>query len=93
MSREDGMKYKEIAAELNISVKTVENQMEKALSTLRTELSEYLPAIIMAQLHKSVAIISYYPKIIVVLYIKNGRSCTPRSCALKPFNFELRDSA
>ena len=48
MSREDGMKYKEIAAELNISVKTVENQMGKALSTLRTELSEYLPAIIIA---------------------------------------------
>jgi len=48
MSREDGLKYKEIAAELNISVKTVENQMGKALSTLRTELSEYLPAIIIA---------------------------------------------
>ena len=48
MSREDGLKYKEIAAELNISVKTVENQMGKALSTLRTELSDYLPAIIIA---------------------------------------------
>ncbi|MCH4183020.1 MAG: RNA polymerase sigma-70 factor [Prevotella sp.] len=48
MSREDGLKYKEIAQELNISVKTVENQMGKALSTLRTELSDYLPAIIIA---------------------------------------------
>jgi RNA polymerase sigma-70 factor (ECF subfamily) len=48
MSREEGLKYKEIAAELNISVKTVENQMGKALSTLRTELSDYLPAIIIA---------------------------------------------
>jgi len=48
MSREDGLKYKEIAGELNISIKTVENQMGKALSTLRTELSDYLPAIIIA---------------------------------------------
>jgi len=48
MSREDGLKYKEIAEELNISIKTVENQMGKALSTLRTELSDYLPAIIIA---------------------------------------------
>ena len=48
MSREEGLKYKEIAEELNISIKTVENQMGKALSTLRTELSDYLPAIIIA---------------------------------------------
>ena len=48
MSRNDGLKYKEIAGELNISIKTVENQMGKALSTLRTELSDYLPAIIIA---------------------------------------------
>jgi len=48
MSREDGLKYKEIAQELSISIKTVENQMGKALSTLRTELSDYLPAIIIA---------------------------------------------
>lgn len=46
MSREEGLKYKEIADELNISIKTVENQMGKALSTLRNELSDYLPAII-----------------------------------------------
>ncbi len=48
MSRQDGLKYKEIARELNISVKTVENQMGKALSTLRSELSDYLPAVIIA---------------------------------------------
>jgi len=46
MSREEGLKYKEIADELNISIKTVENQMGKALSTLCIELSDYLPAII-----------------------------------------------
>lgn len=43
MSRFDGMKYQEIADELGISVKTVEAQMGKALKTLRTELSDYLP--------------------------------------------------
>lgn len=44
-SRWEGLKYKEIALELNISVKTVENQMGKALAFLRKELVEYLPTI------------------------------------------------
>lgn len=35
MSKLHGMKYREIAEELNISEKTVENQMGKALKTLR----------------------------------------------------------
>jgi len=48
MSREEGLKYKEIAEKLDISIKTVENQMGKALFTLRTELSDYLPAVIIA---------------------------------------------
>ena len=43
MSRYDGMTYKEIADKLGISVKTVENQMSKALKFLREELAEYLP--------------------------------------------------
>ncbi len=42
MSRHRGLKYQEIADELNISVKTVENQMGKALKYLREELKEYL---------------------------------------------------
>lgn len=45
-SRWEGLKYKEIAQELNISVKTVENQMGKALAFLRKELIEYLPIVI-----------------------------------------------
>jgi len=48
MSRNEGLKNREIAEHLNISIKTVENQMGKALSTLRTELADYLPAILLA---------------------------------------------
>lgn len=43
MSRQEGKKYREIAEELGISVKTVENQMGKALKTMRAELDDYLP--------------------------------------------------
>lgn len=35
LAKRDGMRYREIADELKISVKTVENQMTKALKTLR----------------------------------------------------------
>jgi RNA polymerase sigma-70 factor (ECF subfamily) len=46
MSRYDGLKYKDIAEKLNISIKTVENQMGKALKFLRDELIEFLPFIL-----------------------------------------------
>lgn len=39
MGKMSGMTYRQIADELNISVKTVENQMSKALRILRKELS------------------------------------------------------
>lgn len=42
MSRYEGKKYREIADELGISVKTVENQMGKAMAFLRLRLKEYL---------------------------------------------------
>jgi RNA polymerase sigma-70 factor (ECF subfamily) len=42
MSRFENLKYREIAAELNIAEKTVENQMGKALKILRELLKEYL---------------------------------------------------
>ena len=42
LSRHEGLKYREIAEQLNISVKTVENQMGIALEKLRDELKPYL---------------------------------------------------
>lgn len=46
MSRFEELKYHEIAEQLDISPKTVENQIGKALKILRVELAEYLPLII-----------------------------------------------
>lgn len=47
MSRFEELKYQEIADQLNLSIKTVENQMGKALKLMRTQLQEYLPLIIL----------------------------------------------
>jgi RNA polymerase sigma-70 factor (ECF subfamily) len=41
LSREQGLKNKEIAEKLQISIKTVENQMSQALKFLREELMDY----------------------------------------------------
>lgn len=46
MSRFEGKMNKEISEELNISVKAVEANMTRALKTLRADLAEYLPVIL-----------------------------------------------
>ena len=45
MSRFEELKYQEIADRLGLSVKTIENQMGKALRILRIKLADYLPLI------------------------------------------------
>lgn len=46
LSRMEGLKYKEIAERLDISVNTVENQMSIALRKLKVELKDYLPLLL-----------------------------------------------
>ncbi|NTW23311.1 MAG: RNA polymerase sigma-70 factor [Lentimicrobium sp.] len=46
MSRFEDMKYSEIAEKLNVSVKTVESQMSKALEHMRKVLSKFLALIV-----------------------------------------------
>ena len=46
MSRFEDMKYLEIAEKLNVSVKTVESQMSKALEHMRKVLSKFLALIV-----------------------------------------------
>ncbi len=41
LSREEGLKYREIAERMNISIKTVEAQMGLAIKTLRDKLKKY----------------------------------------------------
>ena len=43
LSRLEELKYAEIAEQLSISIKTVENHMGKALKIMRGQLKEYLP--------------------------------------------------
>ncbi|RYY36651.1 MAG: RNA polymerase sigma-70 factor [Sphingobacteriaceae bacterium] len=50
MSRKEYLSNKEIAAKLNLSVKTVENQITIALRYLRTGLTDYLPITALAVL-------------------------------------------
>ena len=46
LSRFEELKYSEIADQLEISIKTVENHMGKALRIMREQLKDYLPLII-----------------------------------------------
>ncbi len=46
LSRFEKLKYSEIAEQLDISVKTVENHMGKALKIMRAQLKDYLPLLL-----------------------------------------------
>lgn len=53
LSRVEELRYKEIAEVLGISIKTVENQMGKALKIMRAELADYLPILaVLGLIHK-----------------------------------------
>lgn len=45
LSRFENLKYREIADKMGLSVKTIENQMSKALKVLRGKLAEFLPVL------------------------------------------------
>ena len=47
LSRNEQLSYKEIAKQMKISPKTVENQVGKALRIMREELKDYLPFLIL----------------------------------------------
>jgi RNA polymerase sigma-70 factor (ECF subfamily) len=47
LSRFRNLKYSEIAEKLNVSVKTVENQIGIAIQKLRLQLADYLPLLIL----------------------------------------------
>ena len=46
LSRFEELKYAEIAGQLDISIKTVENHMGKALKLMRGQLKDYLPLVL-----------------------------------------------
>ena len=46
LSRFENYSYAEIAKELNLSVKTIENHMGKALRIMRMQLADYLPLVL-----------------------------------------------
>lgn len=52
LKRYGGKKNKEIAAEMGISIKTVEMHLSKAMLSLRNNLKEYLPAFLLFMLLK-----------------------------------------
>lgn len=51
MSRYENKKNREIADELEISLKAVEKQITKALATIRTEMKDYLPLLMFLSGH------------------------------------------
>ena len=58
LCRNEGLKYREIADILQISVKTVETQMSKAYRIMRAELNEYLKIMIIVLICSNSAVCS-----------------------------------
>ena len=56
LSRNQNLKYQQIADELQISVKTVETQMSKALQHMRIRLAEYLPVFFVFSIFRFIAV-------------------------------------
>lgn len=52
MSRFEDLKYQEIADRLDLSIKTVEAHMGRALKFLRIELADFLPVLLLWLMHK-----------------------------------------
>jgi RNA polymerase sigma-70 factor (ECF subfamily) len=59
LSRYQHLKYQQIANKLQISVKTVETQVSKALQHMRIRLAEYLP-VILALLFSTISLFRYF---------------------------------
>ena len=53
MSREEGLKYEEIADQLNLSKNTVKAHLKKALNTLRLVVSNLLVLFFVASLFRN----------------------------------------
>lgn len=51
MSRFEELRYREIADQLGLSIKTIENQMGKALRILRVKLADFLLLILLGLIH------------------------------------------
>lgn len=53
LSRYENLSYNEIAEQMNLSVKTVENHIIRALKALRIKLKEYLPLLLLLFLNRN----------------------------------------